>query len=136
MIYLHCERCRVRRLFLPIEEVPPIDPNLACCSACGFSFGYRQVEVFEGGRLVVKTRPVLELATLAAGREAYIRERIESLKASGTIPEAEKARHAFDLTAGDPDARRRLTTEDRPGLDPGLAARILTPKLPGNRSGE
>ena len=136
MLYLHCERCHEQRLFLAVEERPPIDPHAACCSSCGFSFGYRQVETFEHGRLVVKTRPVLAVSTIVAGREEFVRRKTEGLLLSGTIPESEHARLEFEATGDDLEKRRALTTEARPGLDPGLAARILAPRMPRNQDGE
>ena len=136
MLYLHCERCHEQRLFLAVEERPPIDPNMACCSSCGFSFGYRQVEDFVSGRLVMKTRPTLAVSTIVAGREEFVRRKTEGLLLSGSIPEAEDARIKFAATEGDREGRRALTTEARPGLDPGLAARILAPRMPGNQDGE
>jgi hypothetical protein len=130
MLYLHCERCHVRRLFLAVEESPPFDFHSSCCSTCGFSYGYAQQEEFENGRIVVVSRPVLSDEMVRAARAAYVTEDIERLRAVGTTVEREKARRELEQVT-DLAQRRALTTPARPaGLDPALAANVLAPKGP------
>jgi len=136
--YLHCERCNERRLFIVVAEAPPIDENLALCEACGFSFGYCVRQEWQDNRVVDVPRPVLDPEVMRAGVEAYRAERTAQLLAGGTTIERLTAQRQLEQALANSDVaeRRRLTMPtQRGGLDADLAARVLAPTVPGNRSG-
>ncbi len=136
--YLHCEHCNERRLFIVVAEAPPIDENLAMCEACGFSFGYAVKQEWDGSRVVEVPRPVLAPEVMRAGVEAYRSERTAQLLAAGTTVEHLQAQRQLEqaLASSDVNERRRITAPiQRSGLDADLAARVLSPSVPGNRSG-
>jgi hypothetical protein len=138
MMILYCERCHEPRTFLPVEEQPPFDENMACCEVCGFHFGYRQVERVEivgnRNRITVVTRPVLEPQVVQAGRMEFARRRTAAIRSSGRLPEVVRERAKFEANYGDLDERRKMLGHQGSPLDPGLAQKVLRPLVPGNRS--
>jgi len=136
--YLYCERCNERRLFIVMAEAPPIDENLALCEVCGFSFGYCVRQEWQDNRVVDVPRPVLDPEVMRAGVEAYRAERTAQLLAGGTTIERLTAQRQLEQALANSDVaeRRRLTMPtQRGGLDADLAAKVLSPSVPGNRSG-
>lgn len=131
MIYLFCERCHEKRLFVPAEEQPPFDPHASMCCECGYSFGYTQIETRHvGGRIDVVTRPVLELHVVARGLEEFRRERTEQLRAMGLSIEHQRAQQMFEATEGNPKERRMLTSATQGTVSAELAEKILRPNVP------
>jgi len=131
MIYLYCERCHEEHVFFPAEDQPPFDPHTSMCEACGFSFGYREQTVHgPHGRVEVQVLPVLEQSTVLAGLSKFRAERIERLRARGQSIENLIARDKFEATAGDLEARRRLTSSTAGTIDPALAEKVMRPQVP------
>lgn len=128
--YLYCESCQERRLFSSREEAPPIDPNLAMCDVCGFSFGYKTIDEVIDGRIEHVSRPRISAEVMAAGISEYRAEYIEQLKSRGGSLERIKADRRLEnaLASDDLEARRRLTHPNRSGITPDLAGRILDPR--------
>lgn len=130
--YLHCELCNERRLFVSIEEAPPIDENLSICEVCSFSFGYALVDVVENGKRTTICAPAIEPEIMRAGMQAVRSEFANRLLGNRTSPERQHAQNKLDSALADPNlaTRRALIPAPTPTMDPGLASRVLSPNVP------
>ncbi len=132
--YLFCERCVARQRFIVIaESSASIDPFGCECEVCGYTFGdrgYVIVDEFVNGKRVATTRPVLDERVLGLARAEYQAEYERWLLEQGSAKERLAAQAQLDAALDDSDLSKRRALIARPGMDPALAQRVLSPTTP------